>query len=85
MLKQANNDPIPFYKQSVLIYAGINWYLDNLPIDKVLSFEKMLYQKMESSHLLLAQTIQKEEALSAQIEQEIEALIKETYEEITVV
>jgi F-type H+-transporting ATPase subunit alpha len=24
MLKQANNDPIPFYKQSVLIYAGIN-------------------------------------------------------------
>lgn len=84
MLKQANNDPIPFYKQSVLIYAGINWYLDDLAIDKVLSFEKMLYQKMESSHLSLAQAIQKEESLSEQIEQEMEALIKETYEEITV-
>ncbi len=85
MLKQANNDPIPFYKQSVLIYAGINWFLDDLAIDKVLSFEKMLYQKMDSSHLALAQSINKEEALTEQIEHEIQSLIKETYEEITVV
>lgn len=85
MLKQANNDPIPFYKQAVLIYAGINWYLDDLAIDKVLPFEKLLYQKMDTSHLSLSETIIKEESLTEDIEKEIEKFIKETYEEITLV
>ncbi|EKD24818.1 MAG: hypothetical protein ACD_80C00149G0004 [uncultured bacterium (gcode 4)] len=84
MLKQSNNDPIPFYKQAVLIYAGINWYLDELAINKVLPFEKMLYQKMDTSHSELTKTIIKEEALTEHIEKEITKLIKETYEEINV-
>lgn len=85
MLKQANNDPIPFYKQSVLIYAGINWYLDELAIDKVLSFEKLLYQKMDTSHISLTELIIKEETLTEEIETEITKLIKETYEEVILV
>ena len=36
MLKQPNNDPIAFNKQVVLIYAGINDYLNDLPVHQVL-------------------------------------------------
>jgi len=82
MLKQSNNDPIPFYKQSVLIYAGINGYMDELAIDKVLSFEKLLYQKMDTSHSALTSRIIQEEALTEDIEKDIQSLIQETYEEV---
>jgi len=85
MLKQANNNPIPFYKQAVIIYAGINGYLDDLAIDKVLPFEKLLYQKMDTSHISLSEAISNEQTLTEQIEKEIEKLIKETYEEISLV
>ena len=84
MLKQANNDPIPFYKQVVLIYAGINWHLDDLPIDHVLPFEKLLYQKMDTSHAALSETILKEQSLTDTIEHEIKKMIKETYEEMKI-
>jgi F-type H+/Na+-transporting ATPase subunit alpha len=83
MLKQANNDPIPFYKQAVLIYAGINGYIDELAINKVLDFEKLLYQKMDTTHESLTKIIIKEEALTDAIEEWIKKLIAEAYEEIS--
>ncbi len=83
MLKQANNDPIPFYKQAVLIYAGINWYIDELAIDKVLPFEKLLYQKMDTTHKALSDLILKEQALTEDIETKMKTLIQEAYEEIS--
>lgn len=83
MLKQANNDPIPFYKQAVLIYAGINGYIDELEINKVLDFEKLLYQKMDTTHESLTKLIIKEAALTPDVEKNIIKLIEEAYEEIT--
>jgi F0F1-type ATP synthase alpha subunit len=59
--------------------------LDDLAIDKVLPFEKLLYQKMDTSHISLSETIIKEESLTENIEKEIEKLIKETYEETTLI
>ncbi len=83
MLKQPNNAPIPFYKQAVLIYAGINWYIDELAIDKVLDFEKLLYQKMDTTHASLTKLILKEQALTEEVEKNIKKLIEEAYEEIS--
>jgi F-type H+-transporting ATPase subunit alpha len=33
MLKQKNDSPIPFYKQVVLLYAGINGYFEKIPVE----------------------------------------------------
>ena len=40
MLKQPNDSPIPFYKQVVFIYMGINGYFEKIPLEDVLKVEK---------------------------------------------
>ncbi len=83
ILKQANNSPIPFYKQVVLIYAGINWYLDSLNISHIASFEHRLYQKLDSSYQSLASLIKDRQVLDEEIQQSIELLITETLKELS--
>lgn len=82
MLKQGNNNPIPFNKQVVLIYAGINDYLNDLPVDQVLHFEEVLYQKLDTVYLDLTKKIIDKKSLEADIEKEMIEVIKETREEM---
>ena len=82
MLKQANNAPIPFNKQVVLIYAGINDYLNDLPVNKVLDFEAALYLKLDTVYADLTKKIIDKKALDEDIEKEMIALIKEVREEM---
>ena len=47
LLKQKQYAPLPMEKQVLLIYAGGNGYVDDLPVDKIQSFEKELYEFAE--------------------------------------
>lgn len=51
LLKQGVNSPIPFEKQVVTIYAGINGYLDALDVTAIRLFEKALDDKLDSSYV----------------------------------
>jgi F-type H+-transporting ATPase subunit alpha len=82
MLKQPNNDPIPFNKQVVLIYAGINDYLNEMPVNKVLDFEKALYQKLDTVYADLTKKIIDKKTLEDDIEKEMIEVIKEVIEEM---
>ncbi len=76
LLKQGVNAPIPFEKQVIVIYAGINGYLDNLPLDKILPFEKNLYQKLDTVSKGLLDKIVAEKNLTEEIEAEIKQVIE---------
>lgn len=82
LLKQGVNAPIPFEKQVVTIYAGINGYLDKLPLEHILPFEQTLYQKLDTVSKDLLEKIVAEknltEEIEAQIKQVIEAAVAET-------
>ena len=82
MLKQKENSPLPFYKQAVLLYAGIKWYLDGLALNQISMFEAMLYDKLETTHKGLVEQILKEKKLTEAIEQQMKTLIEETSDEI---
>ena len=81
LLKQGVNAPIPFEKQVVVIYAGINGYLDKLPIDKILPFERNLYQKLDTTFKGLLDKIVAEKNLTDEIEAEIKQVIEATVAE----
>ncbi|MCF7834705.1 F0F1 ATP synthase subunit alpha [Candidatus Gracilibacteria bacterium] len=81
ILKQGNNQPIPFYKQVVLIYAGINNYLNNIDIEKIKDFEKDLYDKLDSTYEDLKLQIKEKQELNEDIQKGIEKLINELLEE----
>ncbi|HMS90894.1 MAG TPA: F0F1 ATP synthase subunit alpha [Candidatus Absconditabacterales bacterium] len=82
ILKQTNNSPIPFYKQVVLVYAGIKGYLDTMDIQKIEHLEHNIYGKMDTSYKSLADSIVEKQELTPEIEQQIQQLIQETIKEI---
>ena len=47
ILKQGQYQPIAIEKQVIAIYAGINGYLDDLPVDRVRAFEEALYRHLD--------------------------------------
>ena len=81
MLKQGTNEPRPFPKQAILVYAGIKGYLDSLSVDKVLLLEKIINDKLDSSYNALFTTIMDKKELSSDVEDQIKKLIQESMEE----
>jgi F-type H+-transporting ATPase subunit alpha len=81
MLKQKENNPISFHKQAILIYAGINGYLDTLNIKDVFAYEEMLYERLDTTHKQLSEKILTHKKLSDDIETEIKDLVKDLAEE----
>lgn len=83
LLKQPNGQPLSFYKQATVIYAGINWYLDKLSIDKVKTFETYLYEKLDTSHADFAKQMQDKKELTSDIEQGIKEVIEEVLTQLS--
>lgn len=73
ILKQPQNSPLPLNEQVAIIYAGINGYLDDIPLEKVLSFTVGLREYLRTSKPKYCEIIQQQKVLS----DEAEALLKE--------
>jgi len=82
ILKQGVNSPIPFEKQVVLIYAGVNGYLDDLKVSQIKLFEVALYEKLETVSAGLLEKIVTKKELTEEIEAEIKQVIEQTVDEI---
>ncbi len=82
MLKQPENSPIHFYKQAVLIYAGVNGYLDRLEVSQIKQFEQTLYDKLDSVYSSESELMKKEKKLTEEIEVHIKRIMEETLAEI---
>jgi F-type H+-transporting ATPase subunit alpha len=50
LLKQSQFSPLRMEEQVVSIYAGVNGYLDRIPVDRVRAFEDGLLTLMRSQH-----------------------------------
>jgi F-type H+-transporting ATPase subunit alpha len=68
LLKQDQFEPMPVAQQVIVLFAGGNGFLDDVPVDKVRQFEKELLRFLSSSHPGIEQTIAKEKALSSDAE-----------------
>lgn len=69
MLKQAQNSPIPVEEQVAIIYAGINGYLDSVPVAEVKAFVVKLRGYLRNSVPQFISSIQSEKKLSAENEE----------------
>ncbi len=81
MLKQWVNSPIQFQKQVVMMYAGINGFLDKLDVTNIIPFETALYEKLDTTHSGLQETILSEKKLNEEIEAWMKKVIEETVAE----
>ena len=73
VLKQPQYAPAPLEKQVMLLFAVINGYLDDVPVDRVGAFEEAFRRFMETTNPEIGRSIAREKAMSDDL---IEALKK---------
>ena len=64
LLKQGQFSPMKTEEQVVSIYAGVNGYLDPLPVNKVKPFEEGLLRFVRDKHADILEAIRTEKAIS---------------------
>ena len=77
VLKQGQNAPVAVENQVMIIYAVINNYLKDVPLEKVSEYEKELYKYMEETHPEIPGAIRDEKVLSPENEEKLKAALKE--------
>jgi F-type H+-transporting ATPase subunit alpha len=77
VLKQAQFVPVPMERQVMILYAVINGYMDDIPMEKMTDFETDFYRFMESSYADLGKTIAEAKDLSEQNEEILKKAIQE--------
>lgn len=50
VLKQPQNSPVPVEKQVVIIFAVVNKYLIDVPVEQIAEFERELFAYMDGNH-----------------------------------
>lgn len=76
LLKQPQYQPMGVEEQVPLIFAGVNGYLDKIPVAKIQQFEKDFLAHMKSSESDVLDTITKEGALSKELEARMRDIVK---------
>ena len=75
LLKQKQYSPMPVELQVCVIFAGVNGYLDRIPVHQVTSYEERLISELESSGQGILEAIREEEQISEATEKELRGLL----------
>ncbi len=78
LLKQSQFSPLKIEEQVVVIYAGVNGYLDALPVNRVRAFEDGLLALVRKNHADLLETIRISKDLSDASAGQLKTIV-ETY------
>ncbi len=76
VLKQAQYVPLPMNNQVVVLYAAINGFMDQVPVDTVKQWESNFIAFMSSNHSEILESI----STNADINEETETKLKEAIE-----
>ncbi len=77
LLKQPPNKPVPVEKQVAIIYAGVNGYLDDVPVESIQKFEQEFYVFLDNEHPEILELIRTEKQLNDEIKAKLDEAIKE--------
>ena len=77
LLKQGQYQPMPVPKQVMVLFAGSNGLVDDIPVESVSAFEKELLRYLADNHPQIEQAITKEKAISESTEKALRSAIEE--------
>lgn len=77
ILKQGQYSPLPVEKQVLIIYAGTNGFLDDLPIEQCRPFEVALYRFVENAHPGILDGIRGKKILDDDLKAKMAGAVKE--------
>ncbi len=77
IIKQNVHEPLPIVKQVAIIYAGVQGYLDNIPISSVPKFEEELFAALDSFYVEFVHLFNKEKELTKEVKEALDKLLTE--------
>ena len=77
ILKQPQNSPLSVWEQVAVVYAGLNGYLDELPVNKIVEFSQGLRDYIKANKPKYVEILKGEKKLS----EEAETILKESIKE----
>ncbi len=77
ILKQGQYEPLPVEKQVVIIFAGTQGYLDDIPVEQCRKFEEELYRFVDNAHRGLWDEIRAKKALDDELRNKVKSVIEE--------
>jgi F-type H+-transporting ATPase subunit alpha len=77
ILKQPVNTPMSLGKQASILYAVTNGYLDDVPVEKVISWEENFHRFMETNHPDIEKQILTDNEIKPETENRLKAAITE--------
>jgi len=83
ILKQPQYIPVALEKQVMILYAAINGYIDDIPVDKVTAFEIDFYRFMEANHPEIGKSIAGEKEITTETEEALKKAILELKQSVT--
>ncbi len=83
VLKQPNNSPVPVERQVCIIYAVVNGFLKDIPVDKVHDFEQGLFRWLDTHAHRMLRTIVETKVLNEETEDQLKAALNEYIQEYT--
>ena len=75
LLKQPQFSPLKMEEQVVVIYAGVNGYLDPLPVNRVRAFEQGLLTLIRTKNNDILEDVRKTNDLSADTEKKLKGVV----------
>ena len=80
LLKQGQYEPVPVEKQILIIYAGTNGFVDELPITALKKYEQELYAFIEAKHPDIYDDILKKRELDSDLRAKMNRALEELKE-----
>ena len=77
ILKQPQYQPMPVEKQVMIIYAATKKYLIDIPVEKILYFEKALFEYVDTKYPEVPEAIRTEKVISDETEAKLVKAIEE--------
>ncbi|HXV83768.1 MAG TPA: F0F1 ATP synthase subunit alpha [Candidatus Binatia bacterium] len=77
LLKQGQYEPLPVEKQILIIYAGTNGFVDDLPLTALKKYEQELYSFIESKHPDIFADILKKRELDGDLRAKLNKALEE--------
>jgi len=77
ILKQDEHQPLAVEKQVLIIFAGINGYLDDIAVEQIRRFEKEFYGFMDTAHPDIVKTLKEQRSIDDTLKKKLSAAIGE--------
>ncbi len=76
LLKQPQYSPFAVEDQVISLYAGVRGYVDNIPVERVKEFERLLLEKLKTTAPEIIKSIRTEGKISAEIEEKLKLFLE---------